>query len=518
MNQPVFFLAFANDDDRHLPLLDQERKSITQHLFPLENQSFIQLVTESAATIQDISNYLSQIKDRLAIFHYAGHADSQSLVLKDQTADGEGLADMLKLQKNLKLVFLNGCSTQEQVKRLLNNGVPAVIATSVAIEDNSAKNFADTFYQNLATQHTIKEAFDMAAARHKMASSQPLEWHRSPGAAPLVSDEDILPWGLYTLDDARDVLDWKIPLRASGTFIIANAGLKYNASKGMNTKLVEVVANEIIDYSPRIRFMFDEAKRRKKEPRMRELRAAVIDAFPIPIGVHLRRLLQSDKVSVDRLSRMINLYQVSIEFLAFILLAQLWDERHKKTDITFTEAQNRVFEQILNASTRPTGSSRYVDVIRTISDIFDLNEIDHFVGEFEDLKKEYYEDSAFLSAHLALEELAEQLKGTIAADEIESFCVQAEDHLCTVFKHIGFAAKYTLATIKKIELHKRRHTKPNFVHNLVILNRLTENIGDLDDVLISDEFSDNNAVVLLNNEDEVYPYLNLSPFLIDENA
>jgi hypothetical protein len=96
--------------------------------------------------------------------------------------------------------------------------------------------------------------------------------------------------------------------------------------------------------------------------------------------------------------------------------------------------------------------------------------------------------------------------------------VQAEDHICTLFSHIGFAAKYTMATIKTIELDKERHADPNFRHNLVILNRLMESIGVLDDVLVSNVYSDNQAVVLLNNEDAVYPYLNLSPFIIDENA
>jgi hypothetical protein len=45
-----------------------------------------------------------------------------------------------------------------------------------------------------------------------------------------------------------------------------------------------------------------------------------------------------------------------------------------------------------------------------------------------------------------------------------------------------------------------------------------ESIGVLDDVLVSDVYSDSRAVVLLRNEDTVFPYLNLSPLIIDENA
>jgi hypothetical protein len=36
--------------------------------------------------------------------------------------------------------------------------------------------------------------------------------------------------------------------------------------------------------------------------------------------------------------------------------------------------------------------------------------------------------------------------------------------------------------------------------------------------LESDEFSDNNSVILMRDEETVQPSLNLSPFLIDENA
>ena len=108
--------------------------------------------------------------------------------------------------------------------------------------------------------------------------------------------------------------------------------------------------------------------------------------------------------------------------------------------------------------------------------------------------------------------------GAVAADEIESFCVQGEDKLCTIFSHIGFAAKYTLATIKMIELVKSRHNTPKFRHNLVVLNQLTAAIGVLDDVLEALDYTDNNSVILMRDEETVNPSLNLSPFILDENA
>ena len=79
MKQPVIFLAFANDKDDHLPLLDEERKVINGHLLPLANQQYLQLVIEPSATTIDISRYVTDLKDRINIFHYGGHAGSQEI-------------------------------------------------------------------------------------------------------------------------------------------------------------------------------------------------------------------------------------------------------------------------------------------------------------------------------------------------------------------------------------------------------------------------------------------------------
>ena len=44
------------------------------------------------------------------------------------------------MQKNLKLVFLNGCSTKAQIEVLQNQGIENVIATVKDIDDNVGCN------------------------------------------------------------------------------------------------------------------------------------------------------------------------------------------------------------------------------------------------------------------------------------------------------------------------------------------------------------------------------------------
>ena len=73
---------------------------------------------------------------RIAIFHYGGHANGFSLLLesedgKNTATNKEGLVPFLSKQPGLKLIFLNGCSSEAQANDLIKSGIPAVIGTYV---------------------------------------------------------------------------------------------------------------------------------------------------------------------------------------------------------------------------------------------------------------------------------------------------------------------------------------------------------------------------------------------------
>jgi hypothetical protein len=183
------------------------------------------------ARLEGIRNALDEHRHRIAIFHYAGHADEGRLMLEaalgsaDGAAHAEGFARLLGAQRGLKLVFLNGCSTLPQVDLLLGAGVPAVIATSRAINDAVARDFAVAFYEALTVGReadgirkgqSIAEAFASAegfvkakytaspealyrdlAARHQDVRevTQGLPWLLRPG-----SGLPALRWGLFEDD------------------------------------------------------------------------------------------------------------------------------------------------------------------------------------------------------------------------------------------------------------------------------------------------------------------------------
>ena len=128
-----------------------------------------------ARALEGIKQALRAHRHRIAIFHYAGHADEGRLMLEralgsaDGAAHAEGLAGLLGDQRGLKLAFLNGCSTLPQVDLLRGAGVPAVIATSRAINDAVARDFAITFYEAL----TVGRQADGTLAWYPLSGGEP---------------------------------------------------------------------------------------------------------------------------------------------------------------------------------------------------------------------------------------------------------------------------------------------------------------------------------------------------------
>ena len=171
MSLPLIYLAFANDLSSPLEALTREHDSIRELLMEGVNNQCYQLYPEPFATIEKVASGLAAFKDRVHLFHFGGHAGGRQLILTGQVANSDGIANMLAQQKNLKLVFLNGCSTSEQVRLLLELGVPAVIATSAPIDDERAVSFARQFYLALANRHSIGEGFRQASV-HKRAVAE----------------------------------------------------------------------------------------------------------------------------------------------------------------------------------------------------------------------------------------------------------------------------------------------------------------------------------------------------------
>ncbi|MFZ2899308.1 MAG: CHAT domain-containing protein [Saprospiraceae bacterium] len=219
---PVIFLAFANEyhEGRYLNNLVEEHRQLLASLGPVSladnpKNALCELVVRQNATIQDIFDVFQRYGDRIAIFHYGGHADGYQLLLQGKdgqgkVAHGGGLVSLLGRRKNLKLVFLNGCATQKLARDLASRGVHAVIGTSVSISDTTALQLSSRFYKGLASGITLSGAWEEAKAE-VMTGISPDDTRR--GFDLRDDDSGRFPWDLEFKDEAsKDIFNsWNLP-------------------------------------------------------------------------------------------------------------------------------------------------------------------------------------------------------------------------------------------------------------------------------------------------------------------
>lgn len=216
---PVILLALANDREAYLGELPAESEAIKKGLENAVDQGLCKLDIIYQATIGRILDAFAKYNGQVAIFHFAGHANSYSLLL--ETADGkhaqthlEGLTSLLQKQAQLglKLVFLNGCASGNQALALLDAGVPAVIGTSQSINDSAALQISSRFYQTLGRGLSIVQSWQQAtdeiliqhgnSTRDLLFEGQDEEATDTQGAAP---------WRMHHREGAGAVLNWNLP-------------------------------------------------------------------------------------------------------------------------------------------------------------------------------------------------------------------------------------------------------------------------------------------------------------------
>lgn len=219
---PLFLLAFANDrDDRlkYLRNLPEELKRITASLDQAKLLELCDYIPLANATLQEILDTFQkkEYRNRIAVFHYGGHANSLQWMLETSEGGAEainvaGLAAFLGQQRGLELIFLNGCSTQKQVEAF-GATVPMVIATSQAIDDHVAMDFASRFYQGLAAGAHVQSAYKEAESAVRAAGDGTVRHLYAVDAQQALAEiqEERWPWELHFKKGAEAEGHWNLP-------------------------------------------------------------------------------------------------------------------------------------------------------------------------------------------------------------------------------------------------------------------------------------------------------------------
>ena len=510
----TIFLAFSNQPVNPLPTLQEEDDQLNRLLAPRAKERHFLLHRESFATLEKTAQALTLYRDQLVVFLYSGHATRDTLLLPDFEAGHAGIAQMLGQCPNLKLAFLNGCSTEGQVKTLLEQGVPVVLATSAPVDDRKAAFFSIRFFDALQQQFSILEAFNMAKGAAEAAyEGLQLAVNRGLGFDKSTENEPV--WGLFYKPEKAHVLDWKLP---------AKPALHTEASDFQpNLFLIETLFRTLGAFNGEIEALAQKESRGVQVP-LPKKRMAVLNALPAPLAEPLRKLMVPveqendgyDKVGEARLRQINQAYQTAMEMFVFILLAQLWEARDAQPELRMEPQQQEVLRAFFRLSGAQRPGADFMTLIRTIQTVFEKNDIHYFLEEMRGAGESILHDPA-LPEHLNfLKSLTQQLQNQLVERPDWAFLNErAERSLALLYESISFMARYKLATIQGIDVEKYRHRRiPRFNHESIVLHDL---LGGFDYSAINlDKSLDNRSILLIN--DETWEYLNLSPFALDENA
>jgi hypothetical protein len=150
--------------------LRREALGIESALYRSGRAGRFDLRTEWAVSVAELRALLE--KHQPHIVHFSCHGDrTQGLVLLDEHGQAalvppQALEQLFKLLQNdprndVRLVVLNACWSAAQAQALAQSAGCAV-GMRRPIDDETAIEFAASFYENLASGKTIRQAFDLA--------------------------------------------------------------------------------------------------------------------------------------------------------------------------------------------------------------------------------------------------------------------------------------------------------------------------------------------------------------------
>ncbi len=512
----TLLLAFANQIAEPLPTLQEEDEALTRILAPRAKSQHFLLHRESFAKVERLPSYLTLYRDSLALFLFSGHAGRDHLLMGDGAAHAGGVAKMLGQCPRLRLVFLNGCSTGGQVHELLEQGVPVVIATNAPVDDRKATLFSTRFFEAMQLQFSVREAFDMAKAAL-------LVTHPNLVMAELRSNLDDFPisaagatWGIFCTEKTAHHLDWKLPLQA----VVPDLSTNFTP----NQRLIEVLFEALSAHHDGIHQLYMQDQRKGQPVGLPTKRLQIINALPAPLAEPIRKLLVPiehenegyDKVSEARIRQIVAAYNTSMELLGFTMLAQLWEAFYQTNKPVVAAEQADYLEFFFQLPKAEREVFDFLALIKTIKAVFDQNEIQYFVQELADLRNLIQYDELFAESLQFLNGMRLQVRQYAPDPSALAYLSQrGEECLAYLYSKLGFMARYRLATIQGIEVEKYRHRRePGFVHATAMLHDLQGGFA-LTPIRLTKPL-DNRSILLVN--EETWDYLNLSPFVIDENA
>jgi len=508
--KPVIFLAFANDRvdlAKYLRNLDVERKGIRE---VLEKDEEVEIVERVGVSLGEIFDIFQKYQNRIVGFHYGGHADGYQLLLEssrgsaNSVAGGDGIVKLLADQKNLKFAFFNGCSTKAFAEAL-QNALPVVISTESSIADEVAKDFAIRFYKGLAENLTIQKAYQQTLGF--------LTSHYGRETRGLYREE---------ITDVPKAAPWVLTLNALRRSEVANWTLKPTtesqkegeaAADQVNQFLVGPLYEALALHQPEL---LQRTEWKNKD--LRRIKLLIIESFPYPISVNLRKLFSNTveimAFSEARIRQLLQSYWDAQNFLALILFSELWEIQFKNAGFVLDPSVVGKIKDFLGQPTKERQASTW-ELCKSVLKEVEFAGETLFVSELADLLAAMEDDNSQWSK--ACQFLDEQ-EISLSVGEAKNSILATEANLAIVLKYLAFWIKYKLQVVKNILFHKIRSQEAKYQHSVLFFNHQNEALSE-DERQEAQFFTDSRSVILHKSQTPIpKEYLNLSPFFIDINS
>jgi hypothetical protein len=230
----------------------------------------------------------------------------------------------------------------------------------------------------------------------------------------------------------------------------------------------------------------------------------IIQDFPWPIGVELRRLFSGDLKDRDknRVDQILKVAEKLAQLFSSCLLVQLWDEsKNRKIELS------KDFQAQIQNVIRPSFGS-YVGLIRATHNLFEKQGIKPFLEyNTPDFKFNKLMDSFNNLVTMRNED---------RHYSSEMDCQEGEEILTDLLVKLAVFSKYKLVTIKEIKVVGPKLKPVQFNHAIRMLNSQHEDFNLVEQAF--DEFSESHSVLLMREFTSTKEYLNLSPFVVDTST
>jgi hypothetical protein len=271
--------------------------------------------------------------------------------------------------------------------------------------------------------------------------------------------------------------------------------------------LIKQVFDEVVKSQPELEIYAIATENRPVNFRM--LGNQLIENFPWPIGVELRRLFSISQLGFDLLTQIFKTVERTLQFVSFVMISQVVEEK-MKNNLEIPENFRTSFQprfQVLNLGD-------YIWLIKSLGNMMKKQNVPWFMTEIPaNLNERFHEDVDFCvqqrneSAHF---------QTNPSKADVEMKCVKMAENLTHILTRVAFLVKYKLVYVKEIKVIKSKNQDAHFHHNLDLLHSTHSDFSE--EELDERRYTESNSVLLMKSSKSIGEYLNLSPLIIDTSS